>query len=433
MVLHFLRGVVLFLFLGHAAVFSENWSQFRGPNASGWMEAGPLPDSWDTESQKNIVWSVEISGVGHSSPAVWGNRVFITTALGDEWNWHDDSVKHVWKLLTIDSKTGKVVWEQKAAEGLPKTRRHEKASQANSTPVTDGKYIAAVMGSEGLFVYSMDGKFLWKKELGLLNPGLANDPTSNWGHASSPIIYKNLLIVQCDKHADSFVAAFNLADGKEVWRTPRPDELPSWSTPTLHVTENRTEVITSGQYYRGYDVLTGKELWRFADPAEVKQPTPFVADHLIYLTGGYPRGRPFFALRTGAAGDISLKQGESQNQHVAWRTERGGPYTPTPIVYKGHFYSVANNGVLTCYDAKTGEKNYEVRLDGDYSASPVASDGKLFFTSEDGVVSVVQAGPKFQLLSKNDMESAAYATPAISSDGIFVRTLDHLFLISSHK
>jgi outer membrane protein assembly factor BamB len=321
------------------------------------------------------------------------------------------------------------VWQHAAHQGLPRAKRHEKASQSNSTPATDGKYVAAIFGSEGLFVYTFDGKLLWKKDLGLLDPGLANDPTSQWGYASSPVIHDKLVIVQCDKHADSFLAAYDLSTGKEVWRTNRPDELPSWSTPTIYKTKERFELVTNGQFFRGYDVNTGKEIWRFADKAEVKQPTPIIADGSIFLTGGYPRGRPIYALRAGAKGDISVKQGES-NQWVLWKTDRGGPYTPTPIVYRGHLYSVQYNGVLTCYDAKTGQQKYETKLQGDFSASPIANDGKLYFASESGDVSVVKAGSNFQLLQSNNMGSPCYGTPAISNSTLFIRTLNHLYAIS---
>ena len=415
-----------------SVVRAENWPQFRGPNASGKADGNNIPESWNIESKANILWSTEIPGVGHSSPIVWGDRIFLTASIGYESNWHDDSVEHTWKIFSIDAKSGKILWEQTAYKGLPRVKRHEKSSQANSTPVTDGKYVAAIMSSEGLYVYDFDGKLVWKKDLGLLDPGLASDPTSHWGHASSPIIYKNLLIIQSDKHKNSFLAAFNLTDGKEVWKTQRPDELPSWSTPTIYNGKNHTEILTNGQFFRGYNLQTGKEIWRFNDAAQVKQPTPLVEGDTFFFAGGYPRGRPFYALRAGATGDISLKEGESKNNYLVWKVEKGGPYTPTQIVYKGYLYSVQNNGVLTSYDIQTGEKKYETKLDGDYSASPIASDDNLFFASEDGMVSVVEAGPEFKLVSKNDMDSACYATPAIANRVMYIRTLEALFAIGKN-
>jgi outer membrane protein assembly factor BamB len=412
-------------------ISAQNWPQFRGTQALGWTDQQNLPAQWDLEASKNVKWKLEIPGVGHSSPVIWENQIFLTTAIGDPWNWRNDAISHSWRIYSIDKTTGKILWQQTASEGNPKTRRHEKSSQANSTPATDGKYVAAVMSSEGLFVYSVDGKLLWKKDLGFLNPGLAGDKTSHWGHASSPIIYKNLVIVQCDKHEDSYLAAYNLPDGKEVWRTARADELPSWSTPTIYEGKNRVELITSGQFVRGYDPMTGKELWRFSDPAEVKQPTPFVVNDVIIYTGGYPRGRPIFALRTGATGDISNKADQSSNSNIVWKTEKGGPYTPTPLAYNGYLYAVQNGGVLTCWDMKTGQLAYEQKLDGNYSASPIASDGNVYFTSEDGHIVVIKAGPKFELLSKNEMGAPCYATPAISDKTLFVRTLEQIVAIET--
>lgn len=423
--------LLLVVFVGISS--TENWPQFRGPDAAGWTDDSKLPATWNVSTKENIRWVVPIEGVGHSSPVVWKNRIFLTTAIGNEADWHDDSVKHAWQILAIDARDGKVLWEQTAHQGLPRAKRHAKASQSNSTPVTNGKYVAAIFGSEGLFVYDIEGKFLWKKDLGLLDPGLANDPTSQWGHASSPVIHDNLVMVQCDKHSGSFIAAYDLAGGKEVWRTNRPDELPSWSTPTLYKGKDTTELITNGQFFRGYDVRTGKEIWRFEDRAEVKQPTPVISDGTLYFTGGYPRGRPIFALRAGAKGDISIKDGEkAQNEWVLWKTDRGGPYTPTPIVYRGYLYSVQNNGVLTCYDAKTGEQKYETKLQGDFSASPVAGDGNLYFASEGGDVSVVKAGPVFQLLQTTNMGSPCFATPAIANSTMFIRTLNDLYAIGTN-
>jgi outer membrane protein assembly factor BamB len=407
---------------------AQNWPQFRGNHALGTVDKQNLPATWNPS---NIKWNTPIPGTGFSSPIVWENTIFLTTSVGNESNWRDDSVPHSWKIYAIDKSTGKIRWEKTAHQGKPKAKRHEKSSQCNSTPVTDGKYVAAIMGSEGLYVYSTDGKELWKKDLGLLDAGLADDHTSQWGHASSPILYKDLVIVQIDRHKDSYLAAYRVSDGTEAWKTARPDELPSWSTPTVYQTKNRVELITNGQYVRGYDVLTGKELWKFDDRAQVKQPTPFVYRDSIIVTGGYPRGRAIYALKTGATGDISTAEGATSNPNIVWKIEKGGPYTPTPLAYGDQLYSVQNNGVLTCYNVKTGEKLYENKLEGDFSASPIASDGKIYFASEDGHLSVVKAGPKFELLSRNDTGAPLFATPAISDKTLFVRNMKGLFAITS--
>jgi outer membrane protein assembly factor BamB len=330
--------------------------------------------------------------------------------------------------------SGRIVWEKTAYEGVPRTGRHVKATQANATPATDGKHVVALFGSEGLDCYDIDGKLLWKKDLGILNPGLWDDPKSSWGHSSSPVIYRDLVIIQADGHKQSFIAAFNLKDGKQVWRVER-GEITSWSTPVINATKDRTELVANGGHYiRGYDPLTGKELWRFADgDTQVKMQAPQISQGLIYITGGYPAGRPIYAFRSGANGDISLKAGQETNEFIAWRSTKGSPYTPTPLVYDGLFYTCADSGVLSAYDAQTGALIYQERLPSSFSASPVAADGKLYLASEDGDVFVVKAGRKFELLATNPMGQALMATPAISRDLIVVRTETHVYAISANK
>ena len=341
-----------------------------------------------------------------------------------------DNVKHTWRIYSLDKKTGRIIWDKLAYEGVPRAKRHVKATQANSTPVTNGKYVVALFGSEGLNCYDVNGKLLWKKDLGVLNPGLWDDRSSSWGHASSPIIYRDLVIVQADGHQQSFLAAFNLADGKQVWRVDR-QEITSWTTPTINQTGTRTELIVNGgRFIRGHDPLTGKELWRFADgDTQVKMQAPQVAHGLIYITGGYPPGRAMWVFRPGAVGDISLKKDQETNDFIAWRSTKGSPYTPTPIVYGDIFYVVADNGVLSAYHAKTGELIYQQRLPSSFSASPIAADGKLFLASEDGDIFVVAAGPKFELLATNPMGKAVMATPAISDGLLIVRTEGSVYAI----
>jgi outer membrane protein assembly factor BamB len=314
---------------------------------------------------------------------------------------------------------------------MPRARRHVKASQANSTPVTDGRVVVALMGSEGMFAYDFAGKLLWKQDLGVLNPGLWDDKTSEWGHSSSPVIYKNLVIVQADGHKQSFIAAFDLKSGRQAWRVER-GEITSWSTPTVYEGRTRTELIANGgRYIRGYDPMTGKELWRFSDnDTQVKMQAPLVAHELIFVTGGYPPGRTMYAFRPGASGDVSLKAGEETNGFVAWRKTSGSPYTPTPVVYGDLFYTCADNGVVAAYDAKTGERLYQERLPSSFSASPVAADGKLYFASEDGEVFVVKAGPKFELLATNSMGEPLLATPALSGGMLILRSQGHVYAVA---
>src|SRR5678815_2949210 len=421
-----MKPVVPLLILVTASVASaQNWPSFRGPNASG-VAAGNAPTSWNGEKSSNVVWKTAIPGFSHSSPIIWGNKIFLITAIssdpatkfaakGQGIGLATDTVKHTWQIYCLDKVSGKVLWSKTAYEGTPRAKRHIKASQANSTPVTDGRYVVAMFGSQGLDCYDLDGKVIWKKDVGILDPGLWDDPTSSWGHASSPVIYKDLVIIQADGHKQSFIAAYNLKDGSQAWRVER-GEITSWSTPTINEAKGRTEIIANGgRFIRGYDPLTGKELWRFSDDnTEVKMQAPLVAEGLIYISGGYPAGRPIYAFRSGATGDISLKPGQETNDFIAWKSIKGSPYTPTPIIYNDIYYACADNGVLSAYEAKTGERIYQERLPSSFSASPIAADGKLYLASEDGDVFVVMAGRKFELLATNSMGQPLMATPAIS-------------------
>jgi len=436
------RIIALLLCLSPLTVLhAQNWPSFRGNNASGVSEGGKTPITWSVDKSQNIRWKTAIPGFSHSSPIVWGNRVFVITAISSNAqagfiakdrsiSLADDGVKHTWRIYGLDKQSGRILWSNTAYEGIPRAKRHVKASQANSTPVTDGRYVVALFGSEGLDCYDLNGKLLWKKDLGILNPGLWDDPDSSWGHSSSPIIYKDLVIVQADGHKQSFIAAFNLKDGKQVWRTERA-EITSWSTPTINTASKRPEIIVNGgRFIRGYDLLTGNEIWRFADDdTQVKMQAPLIAHGLIYVTGGNPPGRPMYAFKPGASGDISLKAGQDTNDFIAWKSPKGSPYTPTPIIYGDVLYVCADSGVLTAYEAKTGTMIYQQRLPTSFSASPVAADGKLYFSSEDGDVFVVRAGPKFELLATNPMGQPLMATPAISDGLIIFRTTDSIYAV----
>jgi hypothetical protein len=442
-----LKRVLTFCFcltLTSVTTSAQNWPSFRGPNASGVAEGANLPTTWNAEKSQNIVWKTAIPGFSHASPIVWGNRIFVITAISTnpdaKFNPKDrgislstDDAKHTWRIFALDKKTGRIIWEKTAYEGVPRAKRHVKATQANSTPTTDGRYVVALFGSEGLSCYDMDGKLVWKKDLGVLNPGLWDDKNSSWGHASSPVIYRDLVIVQADGHQQSFIAAFNLKDGREVWRVNR-GEITSWTTPTIYKGKNRTELIANGgRFIRSYDPLTGKEIWRFADgDTQVKMQAPLVAHDLIYITGGYPAGRPMYAFRPGAVGDISLQPGQETNEFIAWRSSKGSPYTPTPIIYGDLFYTCADNGVFSAYNAKTGELVYQERIPSSFSASPIAADGKLYLASQDGDVYVVKAGPKFELLATNPMNEPLMATPAISGNNLIIRSEHYIYSVQEN-
>lgn len=446
-----MKRLAFTLLLGFLVCFevrAQNWPQFRGPGAAGVAEGKKAPVEWDAEKSVNVLWKTAIPGLAHSSPIVWANKIFITTAVtsgakdetrfglfGDVEPVKDDP-KHTWKVYALDKQTGKILWERTAYEGLPKVKRHPKSTHSDSTPATDGKYLIALFGSEGLFAYDLQGKLLWKQDLGILDSGWFYDPDYQWEHGSSPIIYKNLVIVQADIQKNSFIAAYDLKTGKMVWKTIR-EEIPSWGTPTVYEGTNHAELVTNGsRAIRAYDPVTGKELWRLSPNSEVTAPTPFVAHDLIFVTSGYAPIQPIYAIRPGATGDISLKDGADSNQFIAWSKQRGGPYMPTPVVYGDYLYTCSNQGVLTAYNAKTGERIFQERLGGKggaFTASPVASDGKLFLSSEDGDVFVVKAGPKYELLATNRVGEVMMATPAISDGMIIVRGLKHVFAFTEAR
>jgi outer membrane protein assembly factor BamB len=332
-------------------------------------------------------------------------------------------------VLCLDKDTGRILWERTAFTGLPKVKRHTKASQANSTPVTDGKRVVGIFGTIGLLAaWDMEGKPLWTQDVGVLDSGWFFDPDYQWGHSSSPIIYRNTVIVQADRQKHSFMAAYDLDTGKEVWRTER-DEISSWGTPTLFRTEGRDEIVTNGPKIRAYDPATGTVLWTLGPNSEVTVGTPVVGDGLVYVTGGYPPVRPIYAIKPGASGDIELTKEKTTSDAIAWSNDREGTYIPTPIVYQGILYTCGNNGVLSAYDAKTGERLYRARVGGggSFSASPVAADGRLYFANEDGDIFVVRAGRTYEELSKNEMKEVIMSTPAISDGVIVVRTLGHVY------
>ncbi len=422
-----------------------HWPGFRGENARGISEGYSTPVDWDVEASRNIMWKTPIPGLGNSSPIVWDNLVCVTTATtdgdeslrvglyGDITPVNDDSV-HSWQVICLDKRSGKLRWQQEAHRGVPAIMRHPKATHANSTLATDGEHIVAFFGSEGLYSYDMEGNLLWRKNLGVLDSGFFMVPSAQWEFAASPILHDGMVFVQVDVLNDSFVAAFDADDGTERWRIAR-DDVPTWSTPTVHESHGQTQLIVNGyRHIGGYDIGTGTELWRMTGGGDIPVPTPIVSEDLIFITNAHGSMSPIYAIRATASGDISLQGDASSNPHIAWSQPREGAYLPTPVVYGGHLYLLRNNGVLAVYDARTGERLYRQRLGpggSGFSASPVAADGKIYFTSEDGDVYVVRAGAEFELLADNDMGEVCMATPAISEGVLFYRTRSHLVAISA--
>lgn len=419
-----------------------NWPSFRGPSASGVAEGLGLPDKWNGETGEGIRFKVEIPGLGHSSPVIWGDRLFVTTAVSSE---RDASFKpglygsgeasldrsvHEWQILCLDKKSGKILWTKTAVKGSPRDKRHIKSSYANSTPATDGEYVVALFGSEGLFAYTVKGEFLWKKDLGRMDVGAYDLPSYEWGAASSPIIHDGKVIVQCDQQKGSFLLAANVKTGRTIWTTPR-DELPSWGTPTVYRDKSRSEMVTNGsKFIRGYTPETGEELWRLGGSSKITAPTPVFAEGLIIVASGRAPERPIFAIRPGATGDITLRDGEASNKSVAWsKTKRGG-YMPTPLIYRSLVYVLNNDGMLGCYDLQSGTEHFLERVPHrsfGFSGSPVAADGKIYLAGEDGLVFVLEAGTQMKLLATNPLGEPLMATPALSNGMIYIRASRRLF------
>jgi outer membrane protein assembly factor BamB len=442
--------------LAQYALAQTNWPSFRGPDASGISSTADTPTVWNAETSSNILWKTSIPGLGHSSPIIWGDRLFVTTAInqskavplkvglyGEPESAEDNEIQQ-WKVFCLNKLTGQILWQQTAHEGAPKVRRHPKATHANCTMATDGARVVAFFGSEGLYCYDMEGRLVWQKDFGTLraSPSVYNDAvdtngwTLEWGFASSPIIYSHRVFIQCDVLSSGFIAGFELSDGSEVWRVPR-DDTATWSTPNLCLDAPRPQLVVNGwKHMGGYDLQTGQEIWRMSGGGDCPVPTPMVSNGLIFLMSAHGPRSPIYAVRTPASGNVSLLKGATTNEFVAWSVLRGGSYMETPLILDDLLYTCQTDGVLSCYRARTGEQLYKERLgtggDG-FTASPVASKDKIYFASEHGSVFVVKPGPQFHVLATNQMGEVCMATPAISGNTLFFRTQSHVIAAGNGK
>lgn len=423
---------------------NANWPSFRGMQAAGVAEKQNLPDKWDGKTGENILWRTPIPGLAHSSPVVWGQRVFVTSAVSSDpkasfkpglygdGDASQDRSTQKWTIYAVDKRTGKILWERVAHEGLPLEKRHMKSTYASSTPATDGRIVVAWFGSQGVFAYDVNGRFLWKVDIGRINLGAYDIPSYEWGPASSPIIWNNLVILQCDTQDDSFMLALDADTGKQAWKTKR-EELPSWGTPTVAMTSAGPELVTNASnYIRGYDPRDGKELWQLGRSSKITAPTPIFADGKFVIASGRAPERPIFVVKAGARGDLTLPEGKTTSEAVVWSRTGRGSYMPTPLVYDGILYVLANNGLLDAYDLKTGEEIYRQRLPlvgSGFSASPVAADGKLYLSNEDGEMLVIAAGRKYEHIATNSMGELLMATPALSESVMYVRSAQSLFAV----
>jgi outer membrane protein assembly factor BamB len=431
---------LLLILVSFQAVGAENrWPQFRGPKSLSVAEDPKLPDKWS--ATENVVWKTEIPGVGWSSPVVWDNKIFVTSVVsatevekpkkglyfGGERKPPTD--EHRWMVYCVDWRTGKLLWEREAHRGVPPFGRHLKNTYASETPVTDGERLYAYFGNLGLFAYDLNGKPLWSKKWGPFKTRYG------WGTAASPVLHKNRLYIVNDNDDQSFIVAFDKKTGEQVWRVDR-QEGSNWATPFVWENEMRTEIVTAGtKRVRSYD-LDGKLLWELSGMSSIAIPTPFASFGLVYISSGYVMDslRPVYAIKPGASGDISLKEGERSNGFISWFQPTAGSYNPSPIVYGDYYYTLYDRGFFTCHDAKTGKEVYpKQRIDataGAFTSSPWAYNGKIFCLSEDGDTFVIQAGPEYKLLGKNSLDEMCMATPALVGGSLILRTASKLYRIA---
>ena len=441
------------------------WPQFRGPAGSGIFE-GTLPTKWSAKD--NVAWSVEVNGRGWSSPVAWNDTVFVTSAISpgafkapSTGIFGNDYVAELMKqglpeeevnkrvisrdieltsetgeirymVYAFDANSGKLKWEREAHKGAPFGGRHRKNTYASETPATDGERLYAYFGNVGLFAYSLDGKLLWTTRF---------DPQPmylDFGTAASPVVDDGRVFVVHDNEGHSFVAAVDAKTGKQLWKAERDIKAPQgsgWSSPFIWKRDQRTELIVIGrQQAIAYAPDSGGEIWRLRGLTGQSTPTPVAADGLLFLATGSQgeSNRPIFAVRPGASGDISLAKGEESNAFVAWFHPRASAYTSSPLVYRGRMYVVNDNGILTVFDAQTGQEIYKARAGGSgntFSASPWAANGRVYLLSEDGHTFVIEAGDKYIELAKNSMDELSFASPALASNTIFMRTQTKLYRI----
>jgi outer membrane protein assembly factor BamB len=418
-----------------------HWPQFRGAQSTGVTEDTTLPDKWS--ATENVAWKTDIAGIGWSSPIVWGNQVFLTSVI----NSGDTEppkkglyfggerpippAEHRWMVYAVNFQTGKVMWEREVHKGIPKFSRHLKNSFASETPVSDGERIYAYFGNVGLYVFDMKGALLWKQLFD------AKKTRFGWGTAASPVVYKDKLFIVVDNDEQSYLAAFDKKTGKQLWKVDREIGT-NWATPYVWENGQRTELVIPGtKAVRSYD-LNGKTLWEFKGMSSIAIPVPFSKFGLLYIASGYvgDQHRPVYAIKPGASGDISLKEGETSNQFIAWYQRQAGPYNPSPIIYGDLYYTLLDRGFFTAHDAKTGKLVYDKqRIDpasGAFTSSPWAYNGKIFCLSEDGDTFVIQAGSEYKLVGKNSLDEMCMATPAIAKGSLIIRTATKLYRISKN-
>lgn len=471
------RFLIVFILLSACSPATgrgDDWPQFRGPGGAGVSGEKQLPLEWAAD--KKVQWKVKVPGRGWSSPVVWGDKVFLTAAATDSparpgggagrpgggfggggfggRGAAPPNAVYRFEVYCLDRATGKTLWKQLALEGKPRVATHGSNTYASETPVTDGERVYAYFGMHGLFCYGLDGKLVWKKDLGSFQMSMG------WGTASSPVLDGERLFLQIDNEEKSFVVALDRKTGDEVWRGSR-EERSNYASPIIWKNKQRTELVTAGsQKVRSYDPATGKVLWELNPGGGRCQASPVADEERLYVgTGGFPvgmggpGGRPgfggggggfgggrmgggggtLFAVKAGASGDVTPKRGESSSDGVVWAQPKAGPPAASPLVYQGYVYVLEQNGgQVSCFDAKTGKPAYQrERLAGAcaFWASPWAYDGKVFCLDEGGTTHVLQAGPEFKVLGQNELEDRFWATPAVAGGSLILRGVEGVYCV----
>ncbi len=393
---------------------AEQWPGWRGPRHDGTSHATGLPLEWST--QKNIVWNVPIPGTGHSSPIIWDDRIFLTTCI---------ETTQERKLLCLDRLTGKQLWDR-AVVTSPLEKKHTLNSFASSTPTTDGHHVwvTFLAGSDVVVAcYDIAGGQVWKTK--------PSEFYSMHGFCSPPLVYQNLVIINCDHDVkegapDAALIALDKLTGREVWRTSRPNRTRSYCPPIVFATDRGDQLIISGsKCIASYDPKTGKELWLIDGPTEQFAASLVQLDGLLFMTGGYPE-RHLMAIRPDGTGNVT-------KSHIAWHQPREAAYVPSPLAIDHLLYMVTDEGILTCFDAKTGTRHYKQRLGKKFLASPIAADGYIYFPDQEGITHVLKIGPTFEVIARNDLKEEIFASPAVAGKNLFIRTASRLYCIGESR